>query len=1183
MKFLLAILFCGLAFLAEALEPLRADFFTQGCGGDGHGSYYSPVVADDGAVAAIAPHPGDAYDLSTPQRCAYLIGADGTTVTQMTAPGPEFFGQVFYHAVEALAADAARENFWGTARFFTGGTNINPTVVHYAQSEGEEHSRDTGIAFSGELLLRLLPNADGTLALLHAVDGSEAPLEDTGLYALDQATLTLRQNIALPHDLGFAPAYTADGSAIFYVGEDPEATTSETTVLALYRHEVASGATTRLEAIGTRVSLKVWDGGYDKNVPMVAVSADGAVVAYRWANGSTSADGGVQLRVAVRNAVTGGFDFDFASRRSGVAQTLIADAAVGVAGNALDCQYPALSADGRFVAFTAKTTADDARQAWRYDRQEQRLECLSEEVAGDCHAVALSPSGRHAAFVAPDPATQQLPQLYRVDGGPAVTLANSRLLLRPGTTSELGMAVAANATATIAVSGEFAGSVVTADGETVSPNTPYSVETLPWRLVADNAAGQGTLTITVTEGSRTSSAELSIIVSNFTNLTTSVLLQSSYYSYIYGDIHFSSDGQIAVFVTDAPLLAADTDAHTQDVYRLRLGTGALELLTGGSEFGRNVYSSQVSGDGLTAYWIDQSNSLWSSSGEQLADGVDLSPAVSHDGQVLAIRQGGRLLRSADAGASWEAVEVPTEGACASPMLSYDGGVLAFVVEDALYVLDGAGETRLLSNGISALEGLTQDGAQALVRQSDGSFAWIAVANGRATAISALPINARELALAANGRLVAYTAPASADATQTGVYLLNLATGTTAEVTEWADGSSSAPVISASGRWMLFASDATNLIGGLPDDNGERDLFLYANPAWSNALPGTTLTQHSLQEDPPEPLRLRLGLRDSDGDALVPTLDTTATLGSASLMPPCEGQFEYLLSYLPPKDFVGTDVVRVRAWDGTGWGAWNDLKLKVTNVNDLPVWDGDTPTALSVPAGGSLEATLLATDVDTANPVPDVLRFSLADGAPEWATLDADTGRLVLRPGFGDVGEFALTAVVTDGTAEVEHSLTVTVTPVAECEVPLALLRTADTELPDGVEPASALGKWLAAIGGCWVDCADGWQALSLPGEAKIENLCAALGCERIWLYSTENYVAVSQGTLPAGTGFWAKVSWPKDSTGVSLWLTPVVARPAERPRFFGPLVGEEPPETLRGVSDGAWTQPSDWQIGLGLF
>ena len=116
-----------------------------------------------------------------------------------------------------------------------------------------------------------------------------------------------------------------------------------------------------------------------------------------------------------------------------------------------------------------------------------------------------------------------------------------------------------------------------------------------------------------------------------------------------------------------------------------------------------------------------------------------------------------------------------------------------------------------------------------------------------------------------------------------------------------------------------------------------------------------------------------------------------------------------------------------------------------------------------------------------------------------------------------------------------------------------------------------------------MDCADGWQALSLPGEAKIENLCAALGCERIWLDSTENYVAVSQGTLPAGTGFWAKVSWPKDSTGVSLWLTPVVARPAERPRFFGPLVGEEPPETLRGVSDGAWTQPSDWQIGLGLF
>ena len=34
---------------------------------------------------------------------------------------------------------------------------------------------------------------------------------------------------------------------------------------------------------------------------------------------------------------------------------------------------------------------------------------------------------------------------------------------------------------------------------------------------------------------------------------------------------------------------------------------------------------------------------------------------------------------------------------------------------------------------------------------------------------------------------------------------------------------------------------------------------------------------------------------------------------------------------------------------------------------------------------------------------------------------------------------------------------------------------------------------------------------------------------------------------------------------------------------YARLVGEEPPETLRGVSDGAWAQPSAWQIGLGLF
>ena len=185
-------------------------------------------------------------------------------------------------------------------------------------------------------------------------------------------------------------------------------------------------------------------------------------------------------------------------------------------------------------------------------------------------------------------------------------------------------------------------------------------------------------------------------------------------------------------------------------------------------------------------------------------------------------------------------------------------------------------------------------------------------------------------------------------------------------------------------------------------------------------------------------------------------------------------------------------------------------------------------------------------------------------------------------GFGDAGEFTLIAQVTDGAATAEHQIAVTVTSPGEYEVPLEVLRKTDG-LPPGVDPESALGQWLTGFVGCWMSFDDGWQALSLPGDMDIAELCAVLGCEQIWLYSTGMYYAVSEGTLPAGTGFWAKVIWPAESDGITLFLTPTLQRAGELPRFCGPLVGEESPVGLRGVAGGAWTDSPEWQPGRGYF
>ncbi|MBP5301108.1 MAG: hypothetical protein J6Y80_06850, partial [Victivallales bacterium] len=1011
MKVFLASLLLSLVVLGAELSPLRPDFFRQGCGGDGQGSYYLPVLSNDGRVAAVAPWPDSPYSVSAPQRCGYLLSADGQSVTPLSAPGPEFMGKVFYRALISLGADEARSRFWGGAQVFTGGTNVDLRLVFFDCADGAvREPQDLGIACTAGLQARLLPAADGSCAFLHIVDNSDEPLPETGFYALDGASLTPLQAVSLPNDAGFAPAFATGGGAIYYVGENETASTDQQKMLAIYRYDVGTGRTERLEDIGFRTSLKVYDSHYLKEVPMVVSSVDGAVVAYRWANGVTAEEGGVQLRVASRDAL-GRFAFDFASRNSGADGALLADA------EGVDCQFPAISADGRFVAFTAKA-GTTVRQAWRYDRRNRQLEVLSSGLAADCHATALSPNGRYAAFVAPY-GKKNLPQLYRVDCGPAVTPELIRTTVGCRKSIPLEVKVVAREGATLAVSGISAGAVIAQGGSPVLENVQYPLDSLPWTFAAGAEPGEAVLQLTVTEGARTATAELAIMVSNFQNLSSAVLSRSAYYSYDYADLQVSADGGQAVFVTDAPLDPSD-DAHTQDVYRLDLGTGLFELLSGSSRFSANVYSPAFSGDGKQVFWIDQEGALWRNGEDRLAADVNLFtvPAVSHDGITLAIRQGDALLRSTDGGASWTQVAVTAareNAVYSTPRLSFDGRVLWFAVREdeilSLYSQTDDEAPRLIAAAIREFCGITLDGAQALVRLADGELAWVTVNGARPTRIRSIPA-AQDVVLSANGRFTAFTMPGSAESARPGIWLADLqASGAQpVEIASGADGASLPLAFSDSGKQLFFASDATNLLPGEADKNDERDLFLYENPDWSNALPGAPIyTAHNLQEDLPEPARLRMGLRDNDGDALVPALDTTATRGDAALMPPGEGRLEYLLSYQPPQDFCGTDTVQVRSWDGAGWSAWTTVKLVVANVNDPPVWDTDTPVALELPAGESLQVILHATDVDERNPTPDVLRYSLAANSPGWATVDSASGELVLLPGFGDSGDFTLTA------------------------------------------------------------------------------------------------------------------------------------------------------------------------------
>lgn len=71
---------------------------------------------------------------------------------------------------------------------------------------------------------------------------------------------------------------------------------------------------------------------------------------------------------------------------------------------AVSCRHPAISADGRFVAYEASLAAGDIIQVYRHDRWRNCQELVSENASekpasGDCLLPAISPDGRQVTFV----------------------------------------------------------------------------------------------------------------------------------------------------------------------------------------------------------------------------------------------------------------------------------------------------------------------------------------------------------------------------------------------------------------------------------------------------------------------------------------------------------------------------------------------------------------------------------------------------------------------------------------------------------------------------------------------------------------------------------------------------------------------------------------------------------------
>lgn len=262
-----------------------------------------------------------------------------------------------------------------------------------------------------------------------------------------------------------------------------------------------------------------------------------------------------------------------------------------------------------------------------------------------------------------------------------------------------------------------------------------------------------------------------------------------------GDPAISRDGTLVVFSSDASDLVSGDSNGNRDVFAKNRLTGAVTLVSvtaSGTQANRNCHSPVLSGNGRYVVFESQSTNL-------VAGSSGNHNIFMRDLQTGAIEQ-----ISVDSG------EIQLVGSSYDPSVSQDGSLVVFTLEDfsassypfPIYLRDRtAGTSTIIS------------------RHTDGT-----IANNQSFGSRLTP----------DGRYVAYWSDASnlVDSDNnfySDVFVRDLQNDVTTRVSlSSSDGetdsySNRIPSISDDGRFVAFASFATNLVTG--DNNGKWDIFL----------------------------------------------------------------------------------------------------------------------------------------------------------------------------------------------------------------------------------------------------------------------------------------------------------------------------------------------------------------------
>ncbi|TDC43527.1 hypothetical protein E1166_03615 [Micromonospora sp. KC213] len=257
----------------------------------------------------------------------------------------------------------------------------------------------------------------------------------------------------------------------------------------------------------------------------------------------------------------------------------------------------------------------------------------------------------------------------------------------------------------------------------------------------------------------------------------------------------SPDGRYVSFTSDATnLVPGDTNGVSDGfVHDRRTGsTSRVTLTNGGTEADARSYAPAISADARFVAFVSEATNVVPGDTNGVAD------------IFLRDRQAGTTVRVSGMNA-----DAPSD----APAISANGRYVTFTSEAALVPGD--------TNGVADV--FIRDMRTGSLRRVN-----VSTTGAQANALTVSPT------MSADGRIVAFTSEAtnlvSGDTNGVAdVFLRDLRAGTTVRASLAADGgqatggSSYGPMMSADGRYVVFSSDATDLVSG--DTNGVADVFL----------------------------------------------------------------------------------------------------------------------------------------------------------------------------------------------------------------------------------------------------------------------------------------------------------------------------------------------------------------------